>query len=70
MPQICKRFKYWICQGDDLVPFPGTKRKEYLSENSKSLDISLSKEDMDRIDFIAGQMVGDHELSTETLESL
>jgi aryl-alcohol dehydrogenase-like predicted oxidoreductase len=28
----------WLCaQGDDIVPFPGTKRRRYLQENIGAL---------------------------------
>jgi aryl-alcohol dehydrogenase-like predicted oxidoreductase len=35
----------WVlAQGEDIVPIPGTKRRKYLEENSRSVDISLSPE--------------------------
>jgi len=40
----------WVAaQGDDIVPIPGTKRRNYLEENVGALDVRLSKEEMDRI---------------------
>lgn len=39
-----------LAKGDDIIPIPGTKRLEYLSENLKALDISLSKSDLLTID--------------------
>ncbi|WP_026424500.1 aldo/keto reductase [Actinokineospora inagensis] len=36
-------------QGADVVPIPGTKRREYLVENIGALDIELSEEDLRRI---------------------
>ncbi len=40
----------WVAaQGDDLVPIPGTKRRNYLEENVRALDVRLTKQDMDRI---------------------
>src|SRR6478736_4710753 len=43
----------WVlAQGDDIVPIPGTKRVRYLDENIGALDISLSPEDLDRLDRI------------------
>ena len=44
----------WVlAQGDDLVPIPGTKRRKYLEENVGSLDVSLTAEDLRKIDEIA-----------------
>jgi len=40
----------WVAaQGDDVVPIPGTKRRIYLEENVRALDVRLAKQDMDRI---------------------
>ena len=44
----------WVmAQGDDIVPIPGTKRRTYLDENAGALNISLSDEDLGRIDELA-----------------
>jgi aryl-alcohol dehydrogenase-like predicted oxidoreductase len=44
----------WLLHmGDDIVPIPGTRRIQYLEENVAAADISLSKEDMAKIDAIA-----------------
>ena len=44
----------WVlAQGKDIVPIPGTARREHLEENAAALDIKLSKEDMKRIDEVA-----------------
>ena len=41
----------WVlAQGEDVVPIPGTKRRQYLEENLGSLDVELSAEDLQRID--------------------
>src|ERR1700730_8777784 len=41
----------WVlAQGKDIVPIPGTKRREYLEENVGALDVKLTKEDVRRID--------------------
>lgn len=43
----------WVlAQGDDIVPIPGTKRRTYLEENVKAVDVELSKEDLTEIDAI------------------
>jgi aryl-alcohol dehydrogenase-like predicted oxidoreductase len=40
----------WVlAQGKDIVPIPGTKRRERVDENLKALDISLSAADLKRI---------------------
>ena len=40
----------WVMvQGKDIVPIPGTKRRKYLEENAASLDIVLTKSDLERI---------------------
>ncbi len=44
----------WVlAQGDDLVPIPGTKRRKYLEENVGALDVTLTPEDLRRIDEVA-----------------
>lgn len=41
----------WVlAQGEDIVPIPGTKRRTYLKENVKALDVQLEPEDLARID--------------------
>src|SRR5437870_7433579 len=38
-----------LAQGEDVFPIPGTKRRSYLEENVEALSISLTKEDLARI---------------------
>jgi aryl-alcohol dehydrogenase-like predicted oxidoreductase len=38
-----------LAQGTDIVPIPGTKRKERVDENLAALDVKLSAEDVARI---------------------
>ena len=41
----------WVlAQGDDLVPIPGTKRREYLEQNAAAVDVELTVGDLTRID--------------------
>jgi aryl-alcohol dehydrogenase-like predicted oxidoreductase len=41
----------WVlAQGDDVVPIPGTKRRQYLEENLGALSVRLSPEDLARLD--------------------
>jgi aryl-alcohol dehydrogenase-like predicted oxidoreductase len=39
-----------LAQGDDLVPIPGTKKRRYLEENLRALDVTLAPEDLRRIE--------------------
>ena len=41
----------WLLhRGDDIVPIPGTKRRKYLEENAGAADVTLTGEDMRRIE--------------------
>jgi aryl-alcohol dehydrogenase-like predicted oxidoreductase len=41
----------WILhKGRDIVPIPGTKRRKYLDENVAAAEITLSSEDMAKLD--------------------
>lgn len=40
----------WVlAQGEDIVPIPGTKRKVYLEENIKAVDITLTESEMTQL---------------------
>jgi aryl-alcohol dehydrogenase-like predicted oxidoreductase len=44
----------WVlAQGKDIVPIPGTKRRTYLEENVRAVEIVLTPADLARIDEIA-----------------
>jgi aryl-alcohol dehydrogenase-like predicted oxidoreductase len=44
----------WVlAQGDDIVPIPGTKRRKYLQENIGALDVTLTSDELARIDEVA-----------------
>jgi aryl-alcohol dehydrogenase-like predicted oxidoreductase len=44
----------WVlAQGNDIVPIPGTRRETYLRENVGALDITLTADDLRRLDEIA-----------------
>jgi aryl-alcohol dehydrogenase-like predicted oxidoreductase len=50
----------WVlAQGDDVVPIPGTKRREYLEQNAAAVDVELTGDDLARIDAELGQASGD-----------
>lgn len=42
-----------LAQGDDIVPIPGTKRRKYLEENIAATDITLTDEELSRIEAVA-----------------
>ena len=44
----------WVlAQGNDIIPIPGTKRRQYLEENVAALNVKLSAEDLRRIEEVA-----------------
>jgi aryl-alcohol dehydrogenase-like predicted oxidoreductase len=48
----------WVlAQGEDIVPIPGTKRRQYLEENAAASDIVLTPEDLQQINEISPQGV-------------
>ncbi|MBX5437248.1 MAG: aldo/keto reductase [Alicyclobacillaceae bacterium] len=52
----------WVmAQGEDIVPIPGTKRRQYLEENAGALDVALTAQELARIDEIVpkGAAAGD-----------
>jgi aryl-alcohol dehydrogenase-like predicted oxidoreductase len=52
----------WVLhRGDDIVPIPGTKHVKYLEENAGALNVTLSEDELRRIDEIApkGVAAGD-----------
>ena len=38
-----------LAQGDDIVPIPGTKRRNYLEQNCAAVDIKLSREEIETL---------------------
>jgi aryl-alcohol dehydrogenase-like predicted oxidoreductase len=41
----------WVlAQGDDVVPIPGTKRRNYLEQNAAAVDVELSDDELSRIE--------------------
>ena len=44
----------WVlAQGEDVLPIPGTKRRDRLEENVKALDLDLGPDDFARIEAVA-----------------
>ena len=61
----------WLLhQGEDVVPIPGTKRREYLEENAAAVNVTLTDEDLSRIEKVmpkgvaAGERYGEAGMST------
>ena len=61
----------WLLhQGEDVVPIPGTKRREYLEENAAAVNVTLTDEDLRRIEEVmpkgvaAGERYGEAGMST------
>jgi aryl-alcohol dehydrogenase-like predicted oxidoreductase len=55
----------WVLgKGEDIIPIPGTKRRKYLEENAKAVDIGLTPEDLSAIDglFDGGAVGGERYL--------
>jgi aryl-alcohol dehydrogenase-like predicted oxidoreductase len=62
----------WVlARGEDLVPIPGTKRREYLEQNAGALDVQLSLEDIERLDAelpeAAGERYGEEGMASVNL---
>ncbi|MET8555935.1 aldo/keto reductase [Streptomyces sp. NPDC004959] len=50
----------WVlAQGEDLVPIPGTKRRSYLEQNVGALDVTLTSDELARIDAELPKAAGD-----------
>ena len=39
-----------LVQGDDIVPIPGTKRREYLEDNAGAAGVTLTDDDLASIE--------------------
>jgi aryl-alcohol dehydrogenase-like predicted oxidoreductase len=42
-----------LAQGPDIVPIPGTKRRAFLEENVRAVDVTLTESDLRRIEAVA-----------------
>jgi len=57
----------WVlAQGEDIVPIPGTKRRQYIRENVGALDVEITPEDLERLEEIAPKGVAAGERYAET----
>jgi aryl-alcohol dehydrogenase-like predicted oxidoreductase len=49
----------WVlAQGDDLIPIPGTKRVAYVEENAAAAAVTLSSDDLARLDGLSARTTG------------
>jgi aryl-alcohol dehydrogenase-like predicted oxidoreductase len=61
----------WVlAQGEDIVPIPGTKHRQYLEENLAALDVKLTADDLRRIDEVAPRGTAAGERYSETMMQL
>jgi len=50
----------WVlAQGEDVVPIPGTRRRQRLDENLAALDLVLAPEDLAELEPLAARVAGD-----------
>jgi aryl-alcohol dehydrogenase-like predicted oxidoreductase len=50
----------WVlAQGEDVVPIPGTRRRQRLDENLDAVDLVLLPEDLAELEPLAGKVAGD-----------
>jgi aryl-alcohol dehydrogenase-like predicted oxidoreductase len=57
----------WVlARGDDIVPIPGTTRRDRLDENSKALDVRFTPEELAELDAIAPRGVASGKRYTES----
>ena len=47
-----------LAQGEDVVPIPGTKRRTYLEENARAVEVELTCDDLARLDAEFPEVVG------------
>ncbi|MET0453722.1 MAG: aldo/keto reductase [Mycobacterium sp.] len=58
----------WVLsRGADVVPIPGTRHVEYLRENIGALEVSLTDDQVGRLDAIAAQVAGHRSIRPENL---
>lgn len=46
-----------LAQGEDIVPIPGTKRRTYLEENIAATEITLTEQELNRLEAVAPKNV-------------
>jgi aryl-alcohol dehydrogenase-like predicted oxidoreductase len=61
----------WVLsRGNDVVPIPGTKRRTYLEQNAAASEITLSDDELQRVDeaFPVGAAAGDRYADMSSIE--
>jgi aryl-alcohol dehydrogenase-like predicted oxidoreductase len=49
----------WVCQqGSEFVAIPGTRRIHYLEENLQALDVTLSKDELEKLEQVNSNVIG------------
>jgi aryl-alcohol dehydrogenase-like predicted oxidoreductase len=50
-----------LAQGEDIIPIPGTRTIKYLEENTKAMDVQLTKEEVKELRLYAEEteLIGD-----------
>jgi aryl-alcohol dehydrogenase-like predicted oxidoreductase len=59
-----------LAQGQDIIPIPGTKRRQYLEENAGALNVALAADDLRRMDEVAPHGVASGARYPENMMSL
>jgi aryl-alcohol dehydrogenase-like predicted oxidoreductase len=50
----------WVlAQGNDVVPIPGTKRRQYLDENLGAVEVKLNNDDLADLNPLASVVSGE-----------
>lgn len=58
----------WVLsRGEDVVPIPGTRHPEYVRENVGAATVTLTADQLARLDAIAGQVAGHRSIRPENL---
>jgi aryl-alcohol dehydrogenase-like predicted oxidoreductase len=61
----------WVlAQGKDIVPIPGTKRRKYLEDNAGALNVSLTDDDLRRIEAVFPRNAAAGDRYNETMMAL
>jgi aryl-alcohol dehydrogenase-like predicted oxidoreductase len=61
----------WVLsRGDDVIPIPGTKRRSYLEQNVAAADVTLTAQDLKRLEEVAPRGVASGSRYPEEMMSL
>lgn len=59
-----------LAQGEDIIPIPGTKRRNYLEENAAAVELKLSADDLQRLEEVAPKGVAAGQRYPESMMKL